>query len=142
MTIGILITSAIMLMLVLMVILIVKFCASGAIYCLLLINHLLILLQLYDNTETNDFLLGTNLAIIHTTILLVLDYKLAIINSLIQSAIKLLIAGLFDGKTDPCSVILSILCPLCFLSIAKVFDKQRRQIFLSQSQGNDWRIIL
>ncbi|CAK65449.1 unnamed protein product (macronuclear) [Paramecium tetraurelia] len=139
---GILITSSILSILILMYVLILKFCSSGAIFCMAFINNMLILLQINDQQGTNQFILGTNLAIAHTTILLIIDYKLAVINIFFQTTFKLLIAGLFDTQTDTCSVVLSILCPLCFISIISTIDKQRRLLFLSNNQGNDWHQLL
>ncbi|CAD8206071.1 unnamed protein product [Paramecium octaurelia] len=139
---GILITSIILSIILLMSILILKFCSSGTIFCMVFINNLLILHQIHDQQGTNQFILGTNLAIAHTSILLIIDYKLAAINIVCQTLFKLLIAGLFDGKTDSCSVILSILCPICFVSVVYNIEKERRLLFLSNNQGNDWHQLL
>ncbi|CAD8119602.1 unnamed protein product [Paramecium sonneborni] len=139
---GILITSAILSMIILMSILIFKFCSSGTIFCMVFINNLLVLLQLHGYEGTNQFILGTNLSIAHTTILLIIDYKLAVINTFFLTTFKLLIAGLFDGQTDSCSIILSIICPLCFVSVVYNIEKQRRLLFLSNNQGNDWYQLL
>ncbi|CAD8045006.1 unnamed protein product [Paramecium primaurelia] len=139
---GILITSSILSIIILMYVLILKFCSSGAIFCMVFINNLLILLQIHDQQGTNQFILGTNLAIAHTTILLIIDFKLAVINIFFQTTFKLLIAGLFDSQTDTCSIVLSILCPLCFISVISTIDKQRRLLFLSNNQGNDWHQLL
>ncbi|CAD8124249.1 unnamed protein product [Paramecium sonneborni] len=139
---GILITSAILSLIILMSILIFKFCSSGTIFCMVFINNLLVLHQVYDQQGTNQFILGSNLAITHTTILLIIDFKLAAINSFFQTTFKLLIAGLFDGQTDSCSIILSILCQICFISVLYTIEKQRRLLFLRNNQGNDWHQLL
>ncbi|CAD8206330.1 unnamed protein product [Paramecium pentaurelia] len=139
---GILITSTILSIILLMSILILKFCQSGTIFCMVFINYLLILHQVHDQQNSNQFILGTNLAIAHTTILLIIDYKLAAINIFIQTIIKLIIAGFLDGKTDMCSIVLSILCPICFISILFSIEKERRLLFLNNNQGNDWHQLL
>ncbi|CAD8116808.1 unnamed protein product [Paramecium sonneborni] len=141
--IGILITSSFLLIILVMTFLIIRFCQSSTIFCMIFINNLLILLQLSDQSDqSNQFILGTNVAIAHISILLIIDYKLTLMSIFIQTALKLFIAAILDGNIDAFSIILSIFCPLCFISIVHTIEKHKRLLFLSNNQGNDWHSLL
>ncbi|CAD8093333.1 unnamed protein product [Paramecium primaurelia] len=141
--IGILVASISLLIIFVMSILIMRFYQSGTIFCMIFINNLLILIQLQDQSDqTNQFILGTNVAIAHSSILLIIDYKLTLLNIFFQTALKLFIAALLDGNIDITSIILSICCPICFISVVHTIEKQKRLLFLSNNQGNDWHCLL
>ncbi|CAK69715.1 unnamed protein product (macronuclear) [Paramecium tetraurelia] len=140
---GILVASTSLLIIFVMSILIMRFYQSGTIFCMIFINNLIILVQLQDQSDqTNQFILGTNVAIAHSSILLIVDYKLTLLNIFFQTGLKLFIAALLDANIDASSIILSVFCPLCFVSVVHTIEKQKRLLFLSNHQGNDWHCLL
>ncbi|CAD8110009.1 unnamed protein product [Paramecium primaurelia] len=109
------------------------------------INHILMCYQIYTEADFKPqeaFVFGQNMMVIHTIIILVSDFKFAVIQVINNAIIKLAIARYFQSDISIQAFIYCFILSFMILIPLQRTNKQYRESFLYTSQNNslDWII--
>ncbi|CAK61180.1 unnamed protein product (macronuclear) [Paramecium tetraurelia] len=109
------------------------------------INHLLMCYQVYTEADFKPqeaFVFGQNMMVMHTIIILVSDFKFAVIQVINNAIIKLAIAKYFQPDISIQAFIYCFILTLMIVIPLQRTNKQYRESFLYTTQNNslDWII--